>query len=451
MELSVGLKILISLVIGAALGLEREVHERHEDENKKDPHEAGIAFIGVRTLSLTTALGAISGLLYTDYFGLFLTITITFMALILIHYAISSLLTKDIGVTTEIATIYSYLIGLFIALEVFPIMLTFAITILLMLILANKEKVKTVVQDVHARELKAVIGYGLIALVILPFLPNTGFTIGDIPFLADIVRMSGIDYSSWKDIEIINPFKMWMIVAIITGVDLAGYWLQKAVGKDRGLLLTSLVGGFVSSTATTQSIALQSKKTKNINPLVAAALFATFSSFFSVAIVLFSLNPEFTFRLLPTLLLLIVSFAVIGLLFLKKNNHRSNENTEQKSDEKEGAIFSIRPALIFAVLYIGVKFLSNTALVLFGQTGFLVTASLAAFTGIDAISITIAELSPTTISVFTGVLAFILVNAMNLFAKTFYIFLQGNRELAWKYGLSIFVIIAVSFAGLLFV
>ncbi|MFA9289293.1 MAG: MgtC/SapB family protein [Weeksellaceae bacterium] len=451
MELTVGLKLLISLVIGAAIGLEREIHERHEapvDKNNQTPQER-IAFLGIRTLSLTTALGTVAGLLYADYFSLFMLINIVYMVLLGVHYIFSCWITKDIGITSEVAAIFTYLIGVFIALEVFPIQLIIAMVVILMLILSVKDKLKSAVNDIHQQEVKALISYGLIALVVLPFLPNTSVTLGSIPYSEQLMTSWGVNFQQWANLELINPFTMWVIVVIITGVDFLGYVLERTVGHGRGLMLTSLVGGFVSSTATTQSLAVQSKEVRNINPLVAAAMFATFMSFFPVIILTAPINLEFLIRLLPTLLILLVSFAVAGYIFWKVLPQPTKETEVQK--KKNGAIFSLKPALIFASLYIGIKLITKIALQLFGEGGFLASSAIAGFTGIDAVTINVADLAGDQISFFTAIMAFLIVNAVNLIAKTIYIYLQGEREFALKYGTTIGVIIVLSFAGLLFV
>lgn len=448
MELTTPLKLLISLLIGGAIGLEREIHEKHDDEVKKKNEIADIAFIGIRTLSLTTALGTIAGLIYQNHFGMFLFITIAFGILLAIHYTLSCIFTKDIGMTTELATIYCYLIGVFIGTGIFPISLILGITVILMLLLSSKDTIKSTVNNIRRRELQALISYAIISLVILPSLPNEGFTIGTIPYAPEALNGMGIEAKKWIDLELINPFSTWMVVAIFTGVDVVGYVLERTVGKGRGMILTSLVGGFVSSTATTQSIASQSKKSKATNQLAAYALLATFASFFSVSLLLLPINPRFFVGILPTLLILIVGFGLASYIYLKLTGTQASQ---QFKKEQSKHMFSLRPALIFALLYVTIKFISKIALQLFGESGFIITSALAAFTGIDAVSINIAQLVGNSIPMELAALTFIIINAVNLIAKTMYIYFQGSKELAWKYGIAIAAIIAASFGGLLFV
>jgi len=444
MELATSLKLLIALAIGASIGLEREIHQ------KKDHHKnRSGALLGVRTFSLTTLLGCIAGLLYVDHLILSTLFTTSFILVIISNYMITAFVTKESGITTELAALMSFLIGALIALELFPMTVTLSLAIVLMLILAYKEQVKNVVEDIHTREIKAILSYSIIAVVILPFLPNTGITFSQIPYAGQILQTFGHRIGEWQNLEIINPFKTWLIVAIITGVDLLGYILERMFGKGRGLIVTSLVGGFVSSTATTQSLALQSKHAKQINHLIAASMLATFASFFSLFIILLPLNPVFTGRIIPTLLILVVSFAVASGIFLLLSRKQSNVEIDKASAQSR-KIFSVKPALIFAGLYLSIKILANIALRLFGESGFLITSGLAGLAGLDAMSINIAELSRSAIDMKTAVLAFLIVNAVNLIAKTLYIFLQGKREFVVKYGLTMIVIIILSFAGLWF-
>ncbi|MDP4011385.1 MAG: DUF4010 domain-containing protein [Candidatus Roizmanbacteria bacterium] len=443
MELNAALKLVIALAVGAAIGLEREIHQ------KKDHHKnRSGALIGVRTFALTTLLGSIAGLLNDDQFVFSSIISATFLILITINYAISSYISRDTGITTELAAVISYVIGFLIAINFLPMPLVLSIAVVLMLILAYKDQVKSVVEELHVRELKALLSYAIIAIVILPFLPNTSITLENLPLVGPFLRSYGFNFHLWQSLEIINPFKTWLIVAIITGVDLVGYILGKMFGKGNGFIISSLIGGFVSSTATTQALAVKSKRTKNLKPLLAASCMATATSFISLFLVIMPLNPSFTITILPTLSLLLISFGIVSVIFLPVNLGRSEGAIHHSQNQ---AIFSIKPALLFAVLFISIKIISSVALILFGSRGFLVTAALAGTTGLDAVMVNIADLSKNAITLKTAILAFLIVNAVNLGAKTFYIFLQGTREFAVKYGVIVGTIIVLSFAGLWFV
>ena len=82
--MEIALKLLTSLLIGAAIGLEREIHEKNDIDTKKEMSQ--VSFLGIRTLSLTTARGAFAGLLYYDHLGICLAITALFGAILITHY-----------------------------------------------------------------------------------------------------------------------------------------------------------------------------------------------------------------------------------------------------------------------------------------------------------------------------------------------------------------------------
>ena len=436
MILSIPLKLLIALAVGAAIGLEREIHQK-KDHHKNRSGE----LIGLRTLSMTTLLGAISGIIGLKYPSLSIILASAFCLMIIINYAISSYISKDTGVTTGLAALMSFVIGFLIAVEIVPMTIVLSLAVVIMLILAYKDKVKDIVEELHTRDLKALISYGIIAIIILPFLPNASFSLSSIPHLGPILFKYGVTLHGWGNLEIINPFRTWLIVAIITGVNYLGYVIEKMFGKGRGLYISSLIGGFVSSTATTQSLAVQSLTDKSENKYVSAALLSTFASYFSLFILILPFNLDFTAEILPIFIILIGSFGIAGWIFYQLS---AKEYRLKPDSETEKAIFSIKPAIIFAALFLVVKIISSFSLQIFGNSGFYIASGLAGFAGLDAISVNIADLSKSIITIQTATYAFIIVNAINLFAKSLYIYLQGTRKFAVKYAATVTVIIAIT-------
>lgn len=444
MHLSVIVKLLLSLLLGMAIGLERESYEQQIDKTKR----SGIGSLGVRSFALITSLGAVAGIVFQSYFNLFLLISATFSALLIIYYVLGSLSSKDNGMTTELAILWSYLIGIFVGLNVFPIQLIVAITVILMLILSMKQKIKLFVAGIKQAEIESFISYAIIALVILPFLPDTGIYLKNIPILTSILSAFQINYEKFLNLEIINFFSLWKVVALVTGVEIAGYFLEKTIGQKKGWLLTSIAGGFISSTSTTQSLAQKSKTSKDTNRLISAAIFANFSSFIQLFILLASVNLIFLTRNTVFVFSISLSAVLLGIYFLKKEDKKQENLLEIKENLKRDKIFSLMPALKFAVLFLIIKIVTKFALVIFGNNGFIISTILGAVTGLDAITINTAELAGKTISYQTGVITLILANAVNLLSKSSYAFAQGSRSFAKKFFISVVIIITFSFLGL---
>jgi uncharacterized membrane protein (DUF4010 family) len=263
-----------------------------------------------------------------------------------------------------------------------------------------------------------------------------------------ILASYGLALGRLVTIEVLNPFRLWLVVALITGVEIAGYGLQRTVGQKKGWLLTSVAGGFISSTATTQSLAQQSKKSNLVNLLVAAAIFSNLASFFQIFVLIAPLNGQFLAKSTPLILSLIISAFLIGLFFLKTKGTGGEDLPETKKKLKKGEIFSLGPALRFALLFLIVRMATKISLTFFGNSGFLATSALASIVGLDAVTINLAEVAGKIINFQTGVLALILVNATNLTSKTIYSLFQGKREFALKFALSATIIILASLVGL---
>lgn len=443
--MSIGLKLLISLILGAVIGLERESYERKIDKTS----ESGKGSLGVRSFSLITTLGAVAGLVYFSHFPLSMLISVTFMVMLQAYYIIGSLFTRDNGITTELAIVFSYLVGFFVSLNIFPIQLIIAGVIVIVGILSIKERLHAIIAGIRENELSAFLSFAIITLVILPFLPNKNYSLGEIENFGFVLKSFGIDGRTILNLHFFNPFNIWKIVVIITGVDIFGYVLEKTIGQKKGWLLTSLAGGFISSTSTTQTLALKSKTSKSINKLTAAAIFANFSSFIQHFILIASVNIGFFGKSLVYVLLITVSSFILGLFFLNKEEKTEDNLAETKESLQNTKIFSLGPALKFAFIFMCVTILTKVSLALFGEGGFLASTALAAITGLDATTINVSQLAGTGISYSVGLTALIVANAINLGAKSFYSFLQGNRRFAFNFSFSMLLVVLTSLLGLL--
>lgn len=457
-SLALPLKLLLAIILGALIGLERE--------SATDPEaikEMGDRW-GLRTYSLISLLGAVAGLLYL--FGnnvLALIITVSFFILIFIYYGVGGWMIKSMGLTTELGGVFSFLIGFFVTSEIFPLQLVIAIAIVIQLILSLKEKSHHLILGIKRAEIDAFIGFAIIALVILPFLPNQPFHLTDIHSIKTVLQAYGADISFFDRLEIINPFRLWFIVAIITGINIFGHVLQKIIGDQKGLIVTSAVGGFVSSTSTTQSLAYQSKNSSQINKLVTAAIAANLFSFLEILILVASLNTSWLVYITPAIGLLALASFLCGFYFYLKDRtkmrvvseiHQNSLIDPNKSrlqeSAKEEKLYSLKPALKFALFLITIRILTKASLLLFGQSGFLATSILASLTGIDAVVVNLAELAKSVITPQAALLTLMAVNATNLMSKSIFSFGGGKKEFSVKFLVSAIIISLAGFAGYYF-
>lgn len=436
---SLPMQLLLAVLLGAAIGLERE--------SWQDNHLSTAG--GIRTFSLMSLLGALAGIFYShNSMPVFILVSTVFSFLLISYYVLGSVFSKKNGLTTELSVLYTFLIGFLVTTGIVPLQITIAIFVILMVILAFKDKAHALLSSVNRHEIQSFISFAIIALVILPFLPNRGYAFGDIGFLMPILESFHIDLGSFSSLELINPRKVWMIVVLVTGIDVVGYLLAKVVGNKRGFTLTSFIAGFISSTSTTQSLAQKSVKSSVVNYLVGAALLANLASFFQIFILVGPLNAGWLVSIAPTLFLIIIASSILSAFFILQ---KEGNGTSSKLEQKEREIFALLPAVKFAILIICVKLVTKICLILFGQSGFVISSIIASFAGIDAIVINLADMAGKTITYKFALFTFILVNATNLLSKSVYSYLQGSRKFAVKFFISVLLIVAASFVGLLLV
>jgi len=431
-------KLFTAILFGAAIGLERESSNQGEG-----------AIGGIRTFSLISLLGALCGIFFLSNLSLFsILICVFFSALVITYYAISSYTYKSVGITSELSILITFLIGLLTVLEIIPMSIVVALFVVLILLLSIKSKTKALMSGISKKEIDSFISYAIIALVIMPFLPNASFKLMDIPLLSNIFTNLNIDLGKFAYLELINPQKIWLVVVLITGIDVFGYVLGRIIGQKGGFTLTSFVAGFVSSTSTTQSLAQKSKKSGMVNYLVGAAVLANMSSFLQIFLLVGPLNTRLLITLLPSLLIMIISATFISLIFLKK---KDTTVKVEETEIKEGKMFSLIPALKFAVLLMVVKLVTKICLILFGQSGFVISSVIASLAGLDAVLVNLAEMAGGVITLKFAAITFLLVNMTNLISKSVYSYLQGNRKFALNFLISALIIIAGSFVGFIFV
>lgn len=439
---SLPVNFLLAALFGAIIGLEREAHR-----NGTEDESVG----GIRTYALIGLIGGLAGFFWLHALApLTIGLLASVIGLLLVYYAIHASNYKQLGITTELSVIITFVIGFLTIANLVSLQNIVIVLILSLIILAVKKHTHVIASHwVTAKELPGFISYALIALVILPILPDQSIQIAHIPFLQTFLHGYGVDLGQFAGVEIFNPRKIWFIVALVTGIDVLGYILKKIFGAKKSFTLASLIGGFISSTSTTVALAQKSKTEKtHTNVLVGAALLANVASFFQVFLLVGPLNSQWLVALTPALLSIVGAGGIAAAYFFARNGNSNTKEVKTESSQ-ERRIFDFLPALKFAGILIAVKFITKICLILFGNSGFIFSSVIASFAGIDAIVLNLADMAGRTISFSTAILTFCLVNGTNLLTKSGYAFAQGSRSFAWKFTGSAGIIIVASLIGLL--
>jgi uncharacterized membrane protein (DUF4010 family) len=142
------------------------------------------------------------------------------------------------GMTTEVGLIIAFLLGVLCYMETnLAVMLTIVVTV----ILAVKKSVHSLIEKISEEELLDSLKFGLIALVVLPLLPNRTI----------------------DPLDVLNLYKIWLLVVFISGIGFVGYILMKVFGAQSGAGLTGIMGGVVSSTAVTVVMSHRSRESSH--------------------------------------------------------------------------------------------------------------------------------------------------------------------------------------------
>lgn len=381
--------------LGLALGLGLIVGMQREWASK---------YAGIRTFPLITLLGTLSAVAALRFDGWVVGAAAVALAMLIIfeNYRRTKGGKSEMGLTTDTAAFVMFFVGVILALDYTAPGIAVAGTVALLL--HWKKPLHGFVKRIGEEEVRAIMRLILIALVILPLLPNRAFD----PF------------------GVINPFKIWMMVVLIVGISLGAYMAYKLLGARVGIILGGILGGLISSTATTVGYARNTKPYPEAAPAAAVVIFIASTVVFGrVIFEIAVVAPGIMAAMVPPLLVMMVLMAAAnGVAFFWTRPGEENVlPSKPPSDLRTAIVFG----LLYTVVVLGVALAKDH----FGQRGLYVVAALSGLTDMDAITISTAQL------VETGELAadigwrLILVGTMaNLVFKWVAVVLLSNRFLA---------------------
>lgn len=384
------IRLLVAFGTGFLLGFERE----HSGLSQKQKH-----FAGTRTFVLLVLLGGIATLMF-HLFGMsvYLGILLAVVAFIGISYWNTSA-RGDIGGTTE----FSALIAFFLGSLSFAghIELSLVVTVLVLVMLSSKIPLQALVGKISQDELYDFIRFVVAALLIFPFLPNEAYG----PY------------------DALNPREIGWVVLLISGMGFVGYLLIKFMGAGRGILVSGIVGGLVSSTMVTWVFAKKSREEPALSQHCITAILAA-SSIMVVRVFLWVeiFNPELAPGLyLPMGLLLL---AGLGGIFLYYRKGSKGESVPLK-----GKALNIQGAILFAVIYTLIIVLLSYAQEHFGQSGIYFSSGIAGLSDIDAVTVSVSKMAGTGLEHSIAEIAILIAVLSNTLVKMAIAIWAGSREL----------------------
>ena len=337
---------LTSLAIGLLIGLERE----------RSPGSRA----GLRTFALVALFGTLAAMLSEEanmpwllLGGLLIVGLMTIAA-----YSRAKDDSADPGTTTVAAILVCYGLGaaVWYGNDTLAIMLAIITTVLLYF----KTELHGITEKLSRRDLISILQFAVLTFIILPILPDKNYG----PY------------------EAINPYQIWLMVVLVSGVSLAGYVALQFIGPRHSAVL-GLFGGLVSSTATTLVYARRSAENQNFIPLaVVVILLANLTVLIRLTIVSAVVSPSILPHLLPILgsgFLLGLGITAYWWYQLQQQNELPVPETKNPTEIGTAAAFG----LIYGIVLFSSAWLSDIA----GSSGLYAVALISGLTDVDAITL----------------------------------------------------------------
>jgi uncharacterized membrane protein (DUF4010 family) len=354
---SEAVRVGAGLAIGILVGLERGFKLRDQ--------KAGTRVAGIRTFSLIGLGSGLAGLIAAAQPAVAAVVLAAMLAYLGIAYAprlkAKGDATSPIAAATTIAAAFAAGLG--------HVGLALAATAVIVFVLAMKDDVHQFVDRMDEKDMHALARFGVIALAVLPFLPD---------------RAMG-PYGAW------NPSKLWWVVILVTGFSFAGYVANRLFGARHGTIATALIGGAYSSTAVTQSLAqrLGSSGASGAEP---AGIALASAVMYLRVIVLVALLAQ---RILWDFVVVITPALIVAWLvgwWLYRKAPPGKEGTQP------GNPIALLPALGFVLFIAIAAVVARWAEGRFGEEGIAVLLFLMGSMDVDASIVTAGGLPPEAIA-----------------------------------------------------
>ncbi len=353
-------RLAVALAAGLLVGLQRQFAKGAD----------GDLFAGTRSFSLIALTGGLSSVLAVrfDSVAVFAAGFLVVGAVVAIGY-LGGVRSGELGLTTEVAAVVTFLAGALAGLG--ELAIATAVAVATTALLALKPYTQAFVERLSRQDVEATLQFAVLAALVLPVLPRD--TIGPEPF------------------DAASPFKVGLMVVFILGLSFLGYVLIKVVGARRGIGLTGILGGLVSSTAVTLTMSERSKSSAGLlRALAMAVLLAWTIMYGRVLVEVGVVNAELLREVwLPIGAGLVVTGAWAAIVSLRRQRTGTDPDDEQEFSNP----FSLGPAIQFGLLYGAVLIGSKALSMWLGDAGVYVGALASGVADVDAITLSMAELS----------------------------------------------------------
>lgn len=406
LDLTVAVNLVVALAVGLLIGLEREWRKQGQGESADG--QARESRIGIRTFGLIGLVGGLAGVLAGEAGPWLAPAALLALAILLIsdrrqdakgHLAG---LTEDM--TTLVAALATALLGLLAASGATELAVAVAVVVVALLYL--KPTLHRLVGKMTETELKAMVRFLVISLVILPVLPNE-------------------DYGPY---QALNPRNIWLLVVMISALSFVGYFAIRSLGAALGCLATGLFGGLVSSTATTVTFArMAAESPKQGQMLATGVVLANAVMAARIVVVTAILAPSLAMALALPLGLAALTAALMVVVMWRTGQNGKMAGESLSLDNPFQLSQAVKFALLLAIIQLLERFLSDQ----FGTSGVLILAAIAGLADVDAITISVSRSADAGEAMSALVAAILLAAGSNTVVKGILVLRAGGAFARW--------------------
>ena len=404
----------ISLLLGLLVGLQRQ-------------HVAAPT-AGLRTFPLITVFGTLSAIIDRQFgsSGWILAASLLGVTAVILVTHASRLRSEEphLGMTTVAAILLMFSVGAYLAEGARTVAI--AIGAGVAVLLQYKPELHGVAARLGDDDMRAIMQFALLTCIVLPVLPNQTYG----PF------------------QVLNPFEIWLMVVLIVGISLGGYIAYKFLGRNAGMFLGGVLGGAISSTATTVSYARRSATDPHIDRLAAVViLIASSVVFVRVLVEIAVVAPRFLVQLgLPIFVMFVMGLLATLIAWFGMRRQPSEMPSQSNPSE-------LKSALLFGLIYGVVLFALAAAQHYWGGGGLYAVAAASGMTDMDAITLSTSRLvknglAEGGISPSIGWRLLVVASISNLVFKCGMVALLGCRGLLYRVAL-LFAVPVLTGVGML--
>jgi uncharacterized membrane protein (DUF4010 family) len=223
-------------------------------------------------------------------------------------------------------------------------------------------------------------------------------------------------------------------VVLVAAISFFGHFAVRVLGHHRGILTTGLFGGLASSTGLTLHFARLSRRTRGLDMLLAIGIILALAMSMPRMILVAAFVNLLLARSVAVALLVMTAATLASALLLWSRLKTSS----LRAPRRLGPPFRLKETLRFAILLITITLASAAGVHLFGSTGVYAIAVIGGIGNLTAVTLSIAQLSQSTVAADTAVRALIIAAMSSVLFKGLLAYMLGGRRLGLLVAMSAF-------------